>query len=279
MNRRTISLTIVGFLIGVLAAAGIGVRVIDEVRTTEDATSLPPENVSSTTLPLNEFFVDPGETLIVSTAVVPKSVVASGTGLVIEYDLVSLAPVQGLPPMIFSTFGNTQEIENSDLPVIFPRRWVLTTESQIFEGGPANPNVRTARFDLPEGIGASDVVSVEIIDPLMVSSLDTHFELSQQSPVATVVDGVQARLLNISAQGDSTIVQIELVAEDPIDLAFGVEGVGAGWRSAFFEAEGRPRVNLTWVGDDLPETMVFRAHGDQWVEIVGSFPVSIASFE
>lgn len=278
MNGRTITLTIVGFLIGVLAAAGIGVRVIDEVRTTDDATSLPPENVSSTTLPLNRYFVAPGETLIASTAVVPKSVVMSGTGLAIEYDLVSLAPVEGLPPMVFSSFGNTQETENSDLPVIFPRKWVLTTESQTFEGGPAHPDVRTARFELPEGVITRDVVSIEIVDPLVVASLDTHFELSEQSRVATIVDGVQARLLNISAQGDSTIVQIELVAEDPIDLAFGVEGVGAGWRSAFFEAEGRPRINLTWVGPDLPEIMVFRAHGNQWVEVVGLFPVSIASF-
>lgn len=275
VNGRTIALTIIGFLIGVLAAGSIGVRVIEEVRTTDDATSLPPENVATTTLPPREYFVDPAETLIASTAVVPLSVVASGTGFAIEYDLVSLAPTAGLPPIIFSTFGNTQEVTNDELPVIFPRNWVLTTESQRFEGGPANPGVRTARFDLPDGVGASDVVSVAIIDPLMVASLDTHFELSQEAPLAVIVDGVQARLLNISAQSDSTIVQIELIAEDPIDLTFGVNGVGAGWRSAFFEAEGRPRVNLTWVGGDLPDVMTFRAHGDQWVEIPGSYPVLV----
>ncbi len=278
MNGRTISLTIVGFLIGVLAAAGIGVRVIDEVRTTDDATSLPPENVSSTTIPPNEYFVDPGETLIASTAVVPKSVVTSGTGLAIEYDLVSLAPTEGLPQMFFRTFGNVREITNDELPVIYPESWVLTTDSETFEGGPANPTARVARFELPEGVGASDVVSVEIVDPLMLFSLDTQFELSQQSPSAEIVDGVRAQLLNISAQGDSFIVQIELIAEDPIDLAFGIEGVGAGWRSAFFEAEGRPRVNLTWTDGDLPEIMKFRAQGDQWVEIKGSYAVSVGQF-
>jgi hypothetical protein len=278
VNGRTISLTIVGFLIGVLAAGGIGVRVIAETRTAEDATSLPPENVSSTTLPPAEYFVDPGETLIASVAVVPKSVVTSGTGVAFEYDLVSLAPTEGLPPMFFRSFRNTQELENEDLPVIFPRTWILTTASETFEGGPANTDVRIARFELPEGVVASDVVSVEIVDPLMAFSLDTHFELSEQSPTATVVDGVQAHLLNISDQGDSIIVQVELVVEDTIDIAFGIEGVGAGWRSAFFEAEGRPRVNLTWVGGDLPETMTFRAHGLQWVELPGSYTVSIGGF-
>lgn len=275
MNGRTIALTIIGFLIGVLAAGSIGVRVIEEVRTTDDATSLPPENVSTTTLPPKEYFVDPGETLIGSTAIVPTAIVSSGTGFAVEYDLVSLAPTAGLPPIIFSTFGNTQEIQNDELPVLFPRNWVLTTESQRFEGGPANPNVRIARFELPEGVNASEVTSVEIIDPLMMASLDTHFELSEEAPLVAIVDGVQARLLNISPQGDSTIVQIELIAEDPVDLTFGVNGVGAGWRSAFFEAEGRPRVNLTWVGGDLPDVMTFRAHGDQWVEIPGSYPVLV----
>jgi hypothetical protein len=180
--------------------------------------------------------------------------------------------------MFFRSFRNTQDIENEDLPVIFPRTWILTTASETFEGGPANPDVRIARFELPEEVVASDVVSVEIVNPLMALSLDTHFELSEQSPTATVVDGVQAHLLNISDQGDSIIVQVELIVEDTIDIAFGIQGVGAGWRSAFFEAEGRHRVNLTWMGGDLPETMTFRAHGLQWVELPGSYAVSIGGF-
>jgi hypothetical protein len=278
VNGKTIALTIVGFLIGVLAAGSIGVRVIDEVRTTDDATSLPPENVATTTLPPTEYFVDPGETLIASTALVPTSVVSSGTGLAIEYDLVSIAPTEGLPPIFVRSFRNSREIFNEELAAMFPRNWVVTTELDRFEGGPANADVRVARFELPEGVGASDVVSVEIVNPLIKASLDTHFELSQQTPTAEIVDGVLAHLLNISAQGDSTIVQIELIAEDVIDLTFFVEGVGEGWRSANFEAEGRPRVNLTWVGGDLPEIMTLRAHGNQWVEIPGSYSVLVESF-
>jgi len=278
VNGKTIALTIVAFLIGVLAAGGIGVRVIEEVRTTDDATSLPPENVATTTLPPSEYFVDPDETLIASTALVPTSVVSSGTGLAIEYDLISIAPTEGLPPIFVRSFRNTREIHNEELAGIFPETWVVATESDRFEGGPANADVRIARFELPEGVDASDVVSVEIIDPLIKASLDTHFELSQQSPTAEIVDGVQAHLLNISDQGDSVIVQIELVAEDSSDITFFVEGAGAGWRSANFSAEGRPSVNLTWVGDDLPEVMTFRAHGVQWIEIPGSYPVSVERF-
>lgn len=279
MNGRNITLIIVGFLVGVLAAAGAGVRVIEEVRSTEDATSLPTGSVSSTTMPPDEYFVAPGETVIGSTVVVPTSVIDSGTELVVEYDLVSLAPTEGLPPIFIRNFRSTQVIENSELPVVFPRRWVLTTESGVFEGGPANTNVRVARFELPEGVNVSSIVSLEIVDPLVTASLDTHFELSTQSPTTEIIDGVSARLLNISDQGDTTIVQIELVADDPIDLRFAIEGVGAGWRSAAFAAEERPQVNLTWAGGELPETMTFRAHGLQWVELAGSFAVAIERFQ
>jgi hypothetical protein len=278
VNGRTIALTIIGFLVGVLAAGSIGVRVIEEVRTDEDATSLPPENVSSTTLPPTTYFVDPNETLVASTAVVPVAVEGSGSAFAIEYDLISLAPTEGLPPIRFATFGQSQEIPNSDLPVIFPQSWIVRTESETIEGGPANADVRVARFILPEGVAADDIVSADMIDPLMAFPLDTTFELSEASRSAVIIDGVRAELLNISVQSDATIVQIELLADDPNDLTFSVVGSGPGWRSGVFEAEGRPRVNLTWVGSDLPDVMTFRASGIQWVPLVGSYPISIGGF-
>ncbi len=266
VNGRTISFTIVAFLIGVLAAAGIGVRVIDEVRTDEDATSLPPENVSSTTLPPAVFFVDPDETLIASTALVPISVRGTDSTFAIEYELVSLAPALGVPPTVSSSF-------------IFPRTWTLTTESQTIAGGPASPTVRVARFDLPEGVVADDITSVQIIDPLMLYPLDTLFELSEQVPSAEIIDGVFAELLSVSEQGDSIIVQIGVDAVDPIDIMFTIEGSGPGWFPTTLFGGDRRRVDLIWVGGDLPEVMTFRARGNQWVELEGSYPVSIGRFE
>jgi hypothetical protein len=47
VNGRAISLTIVAFLIGAFAAGGIGVRVIEEVRTDDNDTSLPPSAVAT----------------------------------------------------------------------------------------------------------------------------------------------------------------------------------------------------------------------------------------
>jgi len=46
LNGRAISLTIVAFVLGALAAGGVSVRVIREVKTVDDATSLPPSNIA-----------------------------------------------------------------------------------------------------------------------------------------------------------------------------------------------------------------------------------------
>lgn len=265
------------FFIGAFAAAGIGVRVIEEVRTDENATSLPPENVSSTTVPLVEYFVDPDEVLIASTALVPRSVIGTDSTLAIEYELISLAPTEGVPPIEFFTFRELQQVPNEDLAFIFPRTWMLTTESRTIEGGSANPDVRVARFDLPEGVESNDVVSVQVIDPLMLYPLDVAFDLSEQAPSAEVIDGVSVVLLNISDQGDSVIVQIEVSADDPIDYMFSIEGTGSGWEPVVFRS-GRRTVNLTWVGGGLPEIMTFRARGTQWVELEGTYSVSIGRF-
>lgn len=277
VNGRNLPLIVVAFLIGALSAAGIGVRVIEEVRTDEDATSLPPENVSSTTLPQSEYFVDPDEVLIASTALVPRSVIGTDSTFAIEYELISLAPTSGVPPIEIFTFRRVQQFPNEDLDFIYPRTWTLTTESRTIEGGPANPNVRVARFDLPEGVVPNDVTSVQIIDPLMLYPLDTLFDLSEEMPSTEVIDGVFAELLNISEQGDSSIVQIGFSSDDPIDHIF-IEGTGSGWRSSFREAEGHSTVNLTWVGGDLPAIMTFRARGTQWIELEGTYSVSIGRF-
>jgi hypothetical protein len=277
VNSRTISLTVAAFFIGAFAAAGIGVRVIEEVRTDENATSLPPENVSSTTVPLVEYFVDPDEVLIASTALVPRSVIGTDSTLAIEYELISLAPTEGVPPIEFFTFRELGQVPHEDLAFIFPRNWTLTTESRTIEGGPANPDVRVARFDLPEGVVSSDVVSVQVIDPLMLYPLDVAFDLSEQVPSAEVIDGVSVELLNISGQGDSVIVQIEVSADDPIDYMFSIEGTGSGWQSVVVRS-GHRTVNLTWAGGGLPEIMTFRARGSQWVELDGTYSVSIGRF-
>lgn len=286
MNRRAIVLTAVGFLVGALAAGSIGVRVIREVRTSEDATSLPPENISSTTVPpstvTNEYFVDPNELIISSTALVPLSIQASGDEVSVEYELVSIAPRHNVPVVQFlGNFNRTVTIEIDDLPHIYPRRWALhTTSGETFEGGPANPSARIARFDVGEGFTADDIESIEIVEVLAPYPIDVPFTLDQQNtPRVVVVPGVEMELIHVSDQGSSTIVQVAINLEDHETADFFVAGDGPGWRSAFFEAEGRRRVNLTWVGGTLPSEIPLLATGTLWKAIDGAFTVALEGIE
>lgn len=260
MNGRTIALTIIGFLIGALAAGSIGVRVIEEVRAEDDATSLPRQNVASGSSS-SDYQPD---SLIASSVVIPTSVGESDSSVDIAYDVISIAPIGSLP--------------TAEAPFLFPDSWRLNTESGTVAGGPGGSGAGVAHFELPANTSANDIRSVDIVDPLMAYPLDASFDVSEAAPSATVTTGVQAELVGIERQDDSTIVHIDLLAEDPIDLAFTVEGVGSGWRSEPTRADSS-RVEFLWVGDDLPDVLTFRAVGIQWVELGGRYPVSFGDVQ
>lgn len=262
VKAQTVSLTIVAFLIGVLAAGGIGVRVIREVRTDDVTRSLPGSSITAPTYPSNGYFVDPDETLIASTAVIPLSVRQDGSSLSIRYDLVSRSPIAGMP---------------DTGPFLLPSKWVLRIGSTMIEGGPADPDTRVALFDLPQGARAAEIDVVEIINPLAAYPLNVFFGLSETNPRVEIIDGVSIELLRVSEEGANTIVHIRIDVGDPAIPMIWIEGAGPGWRPAVREA-ARLRVDLTWVGGDLPETIRLRAHGTQWIEIEGRYRVSIGKF-
>jgi hypothetical protein len=235
-----------------LAAGGIGVRVIEEVRAEDDATSLPAENVASTS-PLSE-------TLIASSSIVPMSIVGTGSSVGIEYEIFSVAP--------------TASLESAGAPTLYPRSWTLTTEDGTVDGGPATLDARVALFELPDDTDAGSILAAEIVDPLVAYPLDALFELSEESPSAVITPRVRAELMSISHEREATVVQLELISVDLTDLAFTVEGVGPGWSSGRLPASG-PVVELLWVGDGAPDVMTFRAAGIEWVELEGVFSVSL----
>ncbi|GMQ94122.1 MAG: hypothetical protein BMS9Abin12_1606 [Acidimicrobiia bacterium] len=269
MNGRTISLTIVAFLIGALAAAGIGVRVIEEVRADEDAASSP-ENVSSTTLPPAVYYVDPDETLIGSTVLVSNDVRDVNGMLAIEYDLISIAPTG---PDASSGSGKTR--------AIFPREWRIETVGGTISGGPSSRNVTIARFEFPTGVGIDGITSVSIIDPLVAFPFDVTFELSQENASVEILDGVVIELVRTRTEGDGglgyTIVQLAVKEVDSIAMSFTIEGVGPEWLPTSLTNDGHEVGGLPWLGGPIAKVMTFRARGVRWVEFVGSFPVSIDS--
>ncbi|GMR02714.1 MAG: hypothetical protein BMS9Abin20_1060 [Acidimicrobiia bacterium] len=270
LNTRAVSLTVVAFLLGAFAAGGIGVRVIREVSTADAATSLP-RSATSTTAATSRFYqVDPNETLISSTALVPSSIEVTGDGLAIAYDLVSLAPRQSV------AFPNSESVVfEEDMSAVYPRRWVIDTPRGSIEGGPANVNARVARFDVVDGFSMDEVESIRIVEALSPYSVEVPVTLSDADPIAEVVPGVTIKLLNVSDQGSSTIVQVAIDIEDPEVADFFVSGDGPGWRSSVLEAEGGRRVTLTWTAGPLPAEIPLLATGSVWIPLVGPFDVSL----
>ena len=277
MNIRTVVLIIVGFLLGALAAGSIGVRVIREVGTEEEATSLPPSVSSTTVAPsVVTFQVDPNETIISSTALIPTAVEAADGSFRISYELESLAPRAGVPPIeFFAGFGVITTIEPEAFDHVYPRQWVVTTTEGEFEGGPANAASRAASFDVAEGFAIGTVERILITEAFAPYPAQVPFELSASEPTADVSPGVSMELLNVSEQGATTIVQIGINIDDPELAGFFVRGDGPGWRSAFFEAEGRPRVNLTWADGPLPDPIPLLALGTLMVPLDGTFEVTL----
>lgn len=283
MNIRGILLVVIGFIVGALAAGGVGVRVIREVNTTEDATSLPQAVVTTQVAGASEpptFHVDPNETLIASAALIPSSIEAADADLEIGYDLLTLAPYEGVSPIEFvAGFGVITTIENVDLDHIYPKAWVVETEDAEFDGGPANPTGRVARFEVDDGFSISQITGVRVTEAFAPFPVRVEFTLSQDEPTFEIVPGVTAELLNVSDQGATTIVQVGITIEDPERAGFFVVGDGPGWRSAVFEAEGRRRVNMTWVAGELPDEIPLLATGSVLVPIEGEFEVSLEGLQ
>ena len=100
--------------------------------------------------------------------------------------------------------------------------------------------------------------------------------LSEAEPVLEIAPGVSVSLIQIVDQGEQTIVQVEIVAEDPFNREnLTVEGVGSVWASAVREAEGRPRYNLRLALDETPENLVLRVRGMVWLAVGGPIEVAL----
>lgn len=277
MRTRSILLVVAAFLLGAIAAGSIGVRVIREVRTDEEAAAAP-ESTTTTLAPVAapSFQVDPTETMIASTSLVPTTLQLSDTRLSIEYDLVTRAPYAGVEGVTtFVPGSGLTDVEVSGLRHVWPTRWELETTNGIVEGGPANSTVTIARFDVADGFSPADIVGARIVEARTPISSTIPFTLSEGDPSVEVVPGITVELLGTSDQGSSTIVQVAIEADDPALTSAFVRGDGPGWRSAVLEAEGRPRVNLTYVGGDLPEPIPLVAEVEEWVVIAGEFPVDL----
>ncbi len=267
MNARAVSLTIVAFLLGALAAGGIGVRVIREVSTAQDATSLPAGNIAPG--PDGPYFTDPNETMIASVSLVPGSLEATDGTVTVGYDLTPLAP-RGvwLPPA--ANVG----IRDQGVVLVQPRTWVLEAAGQSIVGVGENVAARTVSFDVTREIPAEEVEAVRVIEAIALFPVEIPFTLGATSPTADLGFGVTAELVRVTEGSTATTVEIAVEGGDPTRVSLFVVGAGPGWRRAAPTQDGAG-VTLTWVGGALPVDIPLLAEGSAWVPIEGLFEIEM----
>lgn len=266
MTARAVSLTIVAFLLGALSAGGVGVRVIREVRTTEDATSLPAENVAPAQDLDRGYQVTPTETLIAATALVPTSASVTGDDFTIIYDLISLAP---------DIAAGNSTAENANADPIYPRRWVIETVNGTVEGGPQEANSREARFSGGDPLTLADIQAVRIVEVLAPFPFSSHVTLSEAAPVVEVVPGVSVRLVNTSADESTGVVQVAIDADVDSLISVDVVGGAPGWSATTSGFGGDAGFMVAWTGGAMPPDVPIFVAGTTWVAIDGQYNVDL----
>ncbi|NHZ70890.1 MAG: hypothetical protein GWP18_04545 [Proteobacteria bacterium] len=265
MNARAISLTIVAFLLGALAAGGIGVRVIREVRTDPDATSLPQSNITPDASRAPFYQVDPNETLLASTALVPESIDIEDETLRITYDLISLAPQAG---------AGSGATTSTDIAVVYPRTWVVLTRAGAVAEATSALGSRFVQFDVDQGTEVSDIVSVSITEASAPYPIEISFTLSESSSVVDLGFGATAELVEVVVDGSTTVVHVAVTSSDerPSDLS--ISAIDPRWTTSVSSDAAGGSVTLRWSDGQPPDDIRLRAVGSVMVPIDGDFAVS-----
>jgi hypothetical protein len=259
VSVRLITLTIVGFILGALAAGGVGVRVIREVRALDDATSLPAQNIARD----DGYHTDPGETLISSVALAPEAATFGDNGFSITYEMTSIAPSLGT------------EYSQDDQP-LYPKRWLVEALGGEFEGTQENANEPVAVFPLMVGGSIDQVDAVRIVEAFVPAPFETPVSISGTTPEVSVGAGIDVVLVGESDNGDTTTIEIRIVAADGIARDVQVVGDGPGWSESSTSGD---TVTLTRSNEVEAAEFDLIVFGTSWVTIDGEFIVNIGSID
>jgi hypothetical protein len=259
VSVRLITLTIVGFILGALAAGGVGVRVIREVRALDDATSLSAQNIARD----DGYHTDPTETLISSVALVPGSAAFGDDGFSISYEMISIAPTLGTE-------------HSQDYQQLYPKRWLVEAIGGEFEGIQENANEPVAVFPLMVGGSIDQVDTVRVVEAFVPAPFEIPVSISGAAPEMSVAAGIDVVLVGESDNGDTTTIEIRIVADDGIARDVQVIGEGQGWSESSTSGD---TVTLTRSNDVEAAEFELIVFGTSWVAVDGEFIVNIGSID
>ena len=265
---------VIAFLVFALGGV-VGIALGNAAAADSAPTTTASAAATTTTVP-KPLFVEPGETVVGPAVVIPGDLSLDGEQVVLDFDMISLAPVGDAPSVAqFLGFQAVEEVPAADLDTVFLDRLVLSTTAGHIPGMVANPAAHTVRFDVGEGFSLDSVTGVKLDSYAILTPVEAEFTLDLANETAQVAPGMTARLLAVTEQA-RTIVQVELISTrgfnyDHISLT----GAGPGWKSAVREAEGRPRWNLTYDAAQAPDPIPLRIAGAIWIPIESGAEVAV----
>jgi hypothetical protein len=257
VSVRLVTLTIVGFILGAFAAGGIGVSVIREVRSLDDATSLPQQNIARA----DGYHVGPSETLISSVALVPIAATFGDDGFSISYDLMSIAP----------SLGTEGSVAGQSL---YPKRWLIEAIGGEFEGIQESPDEAAVVFPLMSGGSIGQIDTVRVVEAFLPAPFDVQVSVSAAEPQASVIAGVEVLFAGTTTSEGTTTIEVRVVADEDSARDIQVVGNGSGWISAVATGD---TVTLTRASHDAATDFDLVVSGTSWVAIDGEFTVNIGA--
>lgn len=279
MSRRHIAITSVSFVACALLGWLVGNAAFGS-STDQSPSDTSPNQTAGSEQPDGEqvvvpYFVDPYETIVATTAVVPKEAGPDDDSFDLRFELVPLGPRAGFEALVAEVGADNFFVDDGLIP-IYLKDWVMETSVGPIEGSISRPGIDVVRFPVEQGFSTTAVEDIIVTRYLVGMPLDASFTLSVAQPTKDLYPGVSISLRNRSDQDGATIVQVEVSSDLPLKTSWlWIAGEGRGWRSSVREAEGGPRWTLTWIGDDLPDEIPLSITGLAWLDGVDPVHVSI----
>lgn len=277
MAVRNAVVSIVAFAVAVaislVVTGGLGASEAQVSQTTSTSSSVP----TTAAVPQGEYFVDPYETVIATSALIPVELDIRDDSVNLDFEIVSLAPAGETETMnAFVQEAGFDGFSFDEAP-IYPVEWSLTlADGTVTTATITNPEVSVARFDISSPIDTSEIEMIEITRYLVSTPLDVGFTVSDVRPNVEIFPGVTVSLVRRTDQDGQTIVEVEATSDVAMQGTWiHILGDGPQWRSSVRGSQGAASWSLAWLGDDHPDDIPLRVVGTAWIAGEGPVEVSI----
>ncbi|HLE39357.1 MAG TPA: hypothetical protein VJA44_06865 [Acidimicrobiia bacterium] len=232
-----------------------------------------PDIAATTTVPAvpQSWWVDPHETIVASSAVVPGELSLEDGEVVFRYDLVSIGPM--MRGFVF---------EDDHLIGVAPETWTLLTTDGEYPGTTSTITSFEARFPVEDGFLLESVTGIRLDGYRLRIPYTYHLEMPPtEGAQVELGDDRTLALVTLLPQATSVVVQLRFSQpDDPFSTHstdMTVTGVGAEWlRTTNLQISGS---ELFRIGPDVPDPLVLRVHSIYWIPYQAAIDIDLGGID